>query len=104
MKWTATILAAVILMVVFSTGVALAVSLTGTDRTDILHRADRTEQISGLGGEDQLQGGDLVKGGPGSDELGRGGVYGGGGVDNLIGYGGDASLGRFYGGAGNDTV
>ena len=24
--------------------------------------------------------------------------------DNLIGYGGDASLGRFYGGAGNDTV
>lgn len=24
--------------------------------------------------------------------------------DNLIGYSGDASLGRFYGGAGNDTV
>jgi len=31
-------------------------------------------------------------------------VYGGRGADNLIGYGGDTSVDRFYGGGGNDLV
>ena len=38
------------------------------------------------------------------DGRGKDVVYGGRGVDNLIGYGGDASLDRFYGGGGGDTV
>ena len=38
------------------------------------------------------------------DGRGKDAVYGGSGVDNLIGYGGDASTDRFSGGGGNDTV
>jgi len=36
--------------------------------------------------------------------LGKDFVYGGEGSDNLIGYGGDTSVDRYYGGAGDDTV
>ena len=111
MRRTATILAVVALMVVFSTGVVLAayeVSITGIDDADIISGTRKAEHISGLGG-DQLNGGggaDLVEGGLGSDELGDGtdrdAVYGGGGADNLIGQGDDTSVDRFYGGG--DTV
>ena len=31
-------------------------------------------------------------------------VYGGKGKDNLVGYGGDTSLDRFYGGPGDDLM
>lgn len=68
-------------------------SLTGTDRT---------EQIPGRGG-----GNDLVKGRRGPEEIGDGlerdQVYGGGGAHKLIGQGYDISNDRFFGG-GNDTV
>lgn len=113
MRRTATILAAIALMVTFSSGVALAAyadSITGTDHTDILSGTRQAERISGLGGGDQINGGggtDLVRGGLGADELsdglGRDTVYGGAGVDNLIGYG-DTSLDYFYAGGGDDTV
>ena len=50
MRRTATILATLALMVMFSSGVALAAyedSITGTDRSDTLSGTVRTEQISG---------------------------------------------------------
>ena len=93
MRRMATILAAVALMVTFSSGVALAAfedSISGGD------------QINGGGGND------LVKGGAGADELGDGlgqdSVYGGVGKDNLIGQGGDASSDHFFAGRGDDIV
>ena len=92
------------LMVVFSSGVALAAleySITGTDKTDILSGTRLAEKISGLGGGDQINGGggaDLVEGGQGADELGDGlgkdTVYGGSGADNMIGQGGDPRFDR----------
>jgi RTX calcium-binding nonapeptide repeat (4 copies) len=113
MRRTATILAAIALMVTFSSGVALAAyedSITGTNHTDILSGTRQAEQISGLGGGDQINGGggsDLVEGGMGPDELsdglGQDTVYGGAGVDNVIGYG-DSSVDNFYAGGGDDTV
>ena len=113
MRRTATILAAIALMVTFSSGVALAAYehlITGTGHTDIISGNGRAEQISGLGGGDQINGGggtDLVKGGLGPDELsdgpGRDTVYGGVGVDNVIGYG-DTSVDYFYAGGSGDTV
>ena len=36
--------------------------------------------------------------------MGKDFVYGGEGSDNLIGYGGDTYVDRFFGGAGDDTV
>ena len=39
-----------------------------------------------------------------TDDLGADLVYGGKGADNLIGYGGDTSANRFYGGPGSDTI
>jgi len=114
MRRTATLLAAMALMVVFSSGVAFAAFeylITGTDRTDILSGTRLAEQISGLGGGDQINGGggaDLVEGGQGADELGDGlgkdTVYGGIGADNMIGQGGDPAVDQFKAGAGNDTV
>jgi Ca2+-binding RTX toxin-like protein len=114
MRRTATILATMALMVVFSSGVALAAfeySITGTDKTDILSGTRLAEQISGLGGPDQINGGggaDLVQGGQGADELGDGlgkdTVYGSSGADNMIGQGGDPAVDQFKGGTGNDTV
>lgn len=114
MRRTATILAVVALMVVFSTGVVLAayeVSITGIDDADIISGTRKAEHISGLGGDDRLNGGDgadLIEGDLGSDELGDGGgrdiVNGNDGADNLIGQGGDTSADRFYADSGSDTV
>jgi Ca2+-binding RTX toxin-like protein len=114
MRRTATILAVVVLMVVSSSGVALAayeVSIPGTDDTDIISGTGKSEHISGLGGDDRLNGGDgddLIEGGLGSDELGDGSgrdiVNGNGGADNLIGQGGDTSADRFYADSGRDTI
>jgi Ca2+-binding RTX toxin-like protein len=111
---TATILAVVALMVVSSSGVAMAayeVSITGTDEVEIISGTGKAEHISGLGGDDQLNGGggvDLVDGGLGSDDLGDGPgrdtVNGNRGADNLIGQGGDTSVDHFYAGSGRDIV
>jgi Ca2+-binding RTX toxin-like protein len=113
MRRTATILAVVALMVVSSSGVALAayeVLITGTDGDDIISGTGKSEHISGLGGDDRLNGGsgaDFVEGGLGSDELGDGRgrdtVNANGGADNLIGQGGDTSVDRFYADSGRDT-
>jgi hypothetical protein len=76
MRRMATLLATLALMVVFSSGVALAAyedSITGTDHTDIL--SGKAERISGLSGGDRLNG-----------------------ADNLIGQAGDTSDDRFNGG------
>jgi Ca2+-binding RTX toxin-like protein len=114
MRRMATILAAVVLMVTFTSGVALAAfqdTIIGTDRTDIFTGTNMAEQISGLGAPDRINGrggNDLVEGDQGSDELGDGlgqdAVYGGIGKDNLIGQGGDTSRDRFYAGSGDDIV
>ena len=114
MKRTATILAVVALMVVSSSGVALAAYeylITGTVGVDIISGTGMSEHISGLGGDDRLNGGggaDLVEGGLGSDELGDGDgrdiVNGNGGADNLIGQSGDTSVDRYYADSGRDTI
>ncbi len=66
MRRTATILAVVALMVVSSSGVALAAYedlITGTDGVDIISGTGKSEHIYGLGGDDRLNGGaDLVGG------------------------------------------
>jgi Ca2+-binding RTX toxin-like protein len=114
MRRTATILAVVALMVVSTSGVALAayeVSMPGTDGEDIISGTEKSEHISGLGGDDRLNGGggdDLVEGGLGSDELGDGRgrdtVNANDGADNLIGQGGDTSVDHFYADSGRDTI
>ena len=114
MRRTASILAVVALMVVSTSGVALAtyeVSMPGTDGEDIISGTEKSEHISGLGGDDRLNGGggdDLVEGGPGSDKLGDGHgrdtVNASDGADNLIGQGGDTSVDRFYAEGGRDTI
>src|SRR5215212_10106869 len=104
MRRRATILAVMALMVVSSSGVALAayeVSITDTDEVDIISGTGKAEHISGLGGDDQLNGGggaDLGDG-PGRDT-----VNGNRGADNLIRQGGDTSVDHFYAGSGRDIV
>jgi Ca2+-binding RTX toxin-like protein len=114
MRRTATILAVVALMVVSSSGMALAayeVSMPGTDGEDNISGTEKSEHISGLGGDDRLNGGggdDLVEGGLGSDELGDGRgqdtINANDGADNLIGQGGDTSVDHFYAEGGRDTI
>jgi len=90
------VLVTVFLMVVLSAGVALATSplvITGTDAGEQIRGTKNAEEIRGLGGSDEI-----------TDGLGKDLVYGNRGGDNLIGYGGDISLDRFYGGRGNDIV
>jgi Ca2+-binding RTX toxin-like protein len=67
--------------------------IVGTDRGERLTGTKNAEKILGLGGADEI-----------TDGLDADLVYGGTGRDNLIGYGGDTSLDRFYGGRGNDVV
>ncbi len=93
---TAKILVVAALMMVLSAGVALASSplvITGTEAGEQIKGTKAAETIDGLGGSDEI-----------TDGLGRDLVYGGTGADDLIGYGGDTSLDRFYGGRGNDIV
>jgi Ca2+-binding RTX toxin-like protein len=91
MRRTATVLAAVALIMVPSAGVAVAASRTGTGDRDVLDGTGRNEVISGLGGGDKLNGfggEDTVKGGDGVDEVSGGvgsdKVYGNAGNDYLI--------------------
>jgi Ca2+-binding RTX toxin-like protein len=114
MRRTATILVVVALLVVSSSGVALAayeISIPGTDGEDDISGTEKSEHISGLGGDDRLNGGggdDLVEGGLGSDEIGDGRgrdtVNANDGADNLIGQSGDSSVDRFYAEGGRDTI
>ena len=83
------------LAVLVSAGPALASLplIVGTDAGEQIRGTSKAEEIRGLGGSDEI-----------TDGLGADLVYGGRGSDNFIGYGGDTSLDRFYGGRGNDIV
>ena len=82
-------------MVVLSAGVALAASpIVGTDSGEQIKGARHSEEIRGLGGADEI-----------TDGLSRDIVYGGKGARiTSSAYGGDPSVDRFYGGAGEDTI
>ena len=75
-----------------STGVALALDISGTQGNDTLRGTRQADQIYGLNGSDTIYGyvgGDELYGGAGSDTLyglkGVDEVYGGSGQDNLFG-------------------
>jgi Ca2+-binding RTX toxin-like protein len=95
MGQTAKILAVATLMVVFSASASLAALpvLAGTNSDDQLKGTKKAEEIRGLGGEDEIV-----------DGLNKDLIYGGNGADNLIGSGGDTSVDRFRGGAGDDII
>lgn len=79
-------------------GLALAVTLDGTDRDDDLRGTNGEDNIDGKGGNDTIRGlgaKDNLDGDSGNDLL-----YGGDGDDNLDG---DSGNDRLYGGAGSDT-
>jgi Ca2+-binding RTX toxin-like protein len=84
---------AIFLLAFLSAGPALAVLplIVGTDDGEQIRGTNSTEEIRGLGGTDEI-----------TDGLGADVVYGGKEKDNLIGYGGNTSSDRFYGGGGDD--
>jgi Ca2+-binding RTX toxin-like protein len=94
-KTASGVLVAMLLVVLLSTGPALAALplIVGTNVAERLTGTKNAEEIRGLGGRDEI-----------SDGLGGDLVYGGRGEDNLFGYGADTSVDRFYGGGGNDIV
>jgi Ca2+-binding RTX toxin-like protein len=94
-RMTGDLLVAMFLVVFLSAAPALAALplIVGTDAGEQIRGTKNAEEIRGLGGPDEI-----------TDGLGRDLVYGGKGTDNLIGYGGDTSFDRFYGGRGNDIV
>jgi hypothetical protein len=95
MKRTTRVLVAIFAVVFLSAGPALAALplIVGTNAGERITGTKNAEEIRGLGGADEI-----------TDGLGKDLVYGGKGADNLIGYGGDTSVDRFYGGGGNDLV
>jgi Ca2+-binding RTX toxin-like protein len=96
MKQTTGVLLVAMFVVMFlSAGPALAALplIVGTDSGEQIKGTKNAEEIRGLGGADEI-----------TDGLGADLVHGGKGADNLIGYGGDTSLDRFYGGPGSDTI
>jgi Ca2+-binding RTX toxin-like protein len=92
---TATVVLVAMCVVSLSAGPALAALplIIGTDAAERITGTKVAEEIRGLGGSDEI-----------TDGLGKDLVYGGKGADTLIGYGGDTSVDRFYGGGGNDLV
>jgi Ca2+-binding RTX toxin-like protein len=94
-RTTAVLLVAGFLVVFLSAAPALAALplIVGTDAGEQIRGTKNAEEIRALGGSDEV-----------TDGLGRDLVYGGKGGDNLIGYGGDRRVDRFYGGDGNDIV
>jgi len=95
MKRTARVLVAMFLVLFLLAGPALAALplIVGTNAPERITGTKNAEELRGLGGSDEI-----------TDGLGGDLVYGGRGSDNLIGYGGDTSVDRFYGGRGNDIV
>ena len=93
MKRTTKVLVAMLVVLFLSAAPALATLplIVGTSAGEQIMGTSNAERILGLGGSDEI-----------SDGLGRDLVYGGMGANNHIGYGGDTSLDRFYGGQGND--
>ncbi len=110
MRRTVLIFVAAAVMVLLSTGAALAATFVGTEGRDTIEGTGRTDRISGSGGDDLLNGlgsRDVVKGGDGADEAGGGygadEVYGNAGGDVLIDHP-DKNTDLLYGGPGNDNL
>jgi len=90
MRKTAIMSSLVIVTIFVAGGVALAATITGTDRDETLIGTAYADAIKARGGGDEVRG----LGGP--DQL-----YGNGGRDRLVGgYGED----KLYGGNGNDRL
>jgi len=94
-KMATRVLVAIFVVVFLSAGPALATLplIVGTNAGERITGTKNAEEVRSLGGSDEIM-----------DGLGGDLVYGGRGADNLIGYGGDTSVDRFYGGRGNDLV
>jgi Ca2+-binding RTX toxin-like protein len=110
MRRTVLIFVAAAVMVVLSTGAALAATFVGTEGRDMIEGTGRTDRISGSGGDDRLNGlggKDVVRGGDGADEAGGGygadEAYGNAGNDVLIDHP-DKDTDLLYGGPGNDDL
>ena len=96
MRRTVLVLAAMALALTVASGVALAVSKTGTNGDDVLEGTFGKDALAGGGGDDRLygrQGQDRVYGDSGCDRvfgnIGNDQLFGGGGVDHVFGGGDD---------------
>jgi hypothetical protein len=100
MKRTVMLLAAIGMILGLFAGVALAKTINGNDRDNVLFGTERADTIRGLGGEDVifgLDGGDTIIGGRGKDE-----VFGGSGNDEIKAV--DRSEDLIFCGPGRDRV
>jgi len=110
MRRTVSIFVVAAVMVLLSTGAALAATFVGTEGRDMIEGTGRNDRISGSGGDDTLNGlggKDVVRGGDGADEAGGGygadEVYGNAGNDVLIDHP-DKDADLLYGGPGKDNL
>lgn len=116
MKRVVLLITVMTLGILLSSGVALAVSKSGTNGNDTIKGTNKVDSLSGRGGNDTisgLNGNDSISGGPGKDRLwggepppfksksGNDSISGGDGKDLVVGGFGADTL---SGGAGNDTV
>jgi len=100
MKKTVVLLAATGMILALFAGVALAKTINGNDRDNVLFGTERADTIRGSGGEDVifgLDGGDTLIGGRGRDE-----VFGGNGNDEIKAV--DRSEDLVFCGPGRDRV
>jgi Ca2+-binding RTX toxin-like protein len=94
------VLVAMVAVLVVGSGVALAKTINGNDRDNVLFGTERADTIRGFGGEDVifgLDGGDTLNGGRGQDE-----VFGGNGNDEIKTV--DRSEDLIFCGPGRDRV
>ena len=94
------LLVAMVAALVVSSGVALAKTINGNDRDNVLFGTERADTIRGFGGEDVIfgrDGGDTLIGGRGQDE-----VFGGNGNDGIKAVDGSEDL--IFCGLGRDRV
>ena len=94
------VLVALVAVLVVGSGVALAKTINGNDRDNVLFGTRRADTIRGFGGEDVifgLDGGDTLIGGRGQDE-----IFGGNGNDEIKAV--DRSEDLIFCGPGRDRV
>lgn len=99
MKRASLLTVSVMLLLVLTTGVALAATINGTSRDDFLRGTNSADKIDARGGNDEVRaraGNDQVFGGTQRDTL-----YGMEGADLIVGGDGNDGL---EGGTGNDTL
>jgi hypothetical protein len=100
MKRIVMLLAAMGMILALFAGVALAKTINGNDRDNVLFGTERADTIRGFGGEDVIfghDGGDTLIGGRGQDE-----VFGGNGNDGIKAVDGSEDL--IFCGEGRDRV